>query len=191
MPLSLKETNGSSQIEVLQALDLKPGNVALDLGCGSGYFTLKLSDPVGPSGKVLAEDIRRLPLAFLWVRTVQRGKGQRKHFSGEPSDPRMAEKSMNAVLIANTYHEFTDSHSIVSHLFNSLISGGRLVVLDREPLPAGAGPVRAGVEDHEVSANEVENQLRQGGFEIVGRQDRFIEDDPIHETWWLITARKP
>src|SRR6202047_713282 len=58
--------------DVIQALDLSPGNVVVDLGCGSGYFTLKLSAPVGKSGRVLAEDIRRLPLVFLWLRKFQR-----------------------------------------------------------------------------------------------------------------------
>src|SRR5450759_5875142 len=48
--------------DVIQALDLKPGNVVVDLGCGSKYFTLKLSTPVGKSGRVLAEDIRRSSL---------------------------------------------------------------------------------------------------------------------------------
>ena len=33
--------------DVVQALDLRPGNVVVDLGCGSGYFTLKLSSSVG------------------------------------------------------------------------------------------------------------------------------------------------
>ena len=58
--------------DVIRALDLKPGNVVVDLGCGSGYFTLKLSLSVGESGRVIAEDIRRLPLSFLWFRTVQK-----------------------------------------------------------------------------------------------------------------------
>ena len=56
--------------DVIQALDLRPGNVVLDLGCGSGYFTLKLSAPVGHSGRVIAEDIRSLPLMFLWFRVA-------------------------------------------------------------------------------------------------------------------------
>ena len=33
--------------DVIKALDLRPGNVVVDLGCGSGYFTLKLSAAVG------------------------------------------------------------------------------------------------------------------------------------------------
>src|SRR5579864_7869660 len=56
--------------EVLQALDLRPGNVVVDLGSGAGYFALKLSPIVGNGGQVLAVDIRRLPLAFLWVRAL-------------------------------------------------------------------------------------------------------------------------
>jgi hypothetical protein len=31
----------------------------------------------------------------------------------------------------------------------------------------------------------VELDLRQAGFEIVSRQDRFIESDPDNETWWI------
>jgi predicted methyltransferase len=58
--------------EVIAALDLKPGDGVVDLGCGSGYFTLKLSSLVGRDGRVIAEDIRRLPLAFLWFRAVAR-----------------------------------------------------------------------------------------------------------------------
>src|ERR1035437_5432189 len=60
--------------EVIQALTLKNGDSVVDLGCGSGYFSLKLSRPVGSNGKVIAEDIRRLPLTFLWVRAARKGK---------------------------------------------------------------------------------------------------------------------
>ena len=56
--------------EVLQLLNIRPGDVVVDLGCGSGYFALKLSRLVGKNGRVIAEDIRGLPLAFLWLRTI-------------------------------------------------------------------------------------------------------------------------
>jgi ubiquinone/menaquinone biosynthesis C-methylase UbiE len=177
--------------DVIQALGLKPGNVVVDLGCGSGYFTLKLSAPVGSRGSVLAEDIRRLPLVFLWIRTIQRGQHNIHLIVGERGDPHLPAQGVNAALIANTYHEFTDSHSILAHLFRSLVSGGRLVVVDREPHPDAAGSMGAAADHHEISANQVENELRREGFEIVDRQDRFIEHAPSNEAWWLITARKP
>ena len=53
--------------EVLQALALQPGNVVADLGSGAGYFALKLSPIVGKKGQVLAVDIRKLSLSFLWT----------------------------------------------------------------------------------------------------------------------------
>ena len=40
--------------DVVRALDLRPGNVVVDLGCGSGYFALKLSASVGDTGRVVA-----------------------------------------------------------------------------------------------------------------------------------------
>jgi predicted methyltransferase len=176
--------------QVIQALDLKPGNVVVDLGCGSGYFTLKLAAPVGNSGRVIAEDIRRLPLVFLWFRAVLRSEHNVSIVRGDPNDPHLREP-VNAVLIANTYHEFTDSRPILAHVFRSLVSGGRLVVVDREPRPVETRSTGTATGHHEVSPDQVESELRQAGFEIVGRQDRFIENDPSNEEWWLITARKP
>lgn len=174
--------------DVIQALDLRPGNVVVDLGCGSGYFTLKLSSPVGDSGRVVAEDIRRLPLMFLWVRAMSRRELNVRIALGEPADPHLP-AHVNAVLISNTYHEFTDSRSILVHVYQSLVPAGQLVVVDREPRPASrASPETA---EHEISAEEVEKELRRAKFEIVSRQDHFIENDPDHETWWLIVARKP
>ena len=175
---------------VIQALNLKPGDIAVDLGCGSGYFSVRLSPVVGKSGSVLAEDIRRFPLAFLWFRKVLRNERNVKVLHGEPNDPHLPTQGVNAVLIANTYHEFTDPQSILSHASRSLISGGRLVVVDRQPA-SGLGFRETATTLHAISSEQVENDLRHAGFEIVGRQDRFIENDPSNENWWLITARKP
>ena len=172
--------------DVVQALGLKPGNVVVDLGCGSGYFTLKLSSPVGSSGLVIAEDIRRLPLVFLWSRTLLKRNVTIVH--GEPDDPHMPIR-VNAVLIANTYHELTNPQSILAHVSQSLIAGGRVVVVDRAPNPENVGITETG--EHEISAERVETDLQRAKFEIVSRQDHFIESDPDHEIWWLIVARNP
>jgi predicted methyltransferase len=175
--------------EVVQALRIRPGDVAVDLGCGSGYFTLRLSSPVGETGRVLAEDIRRLPLAFLWFRTILKNERNITVVHGALRDPHLPLQRVNEVLIANTYHELTDSQAILAHVRQSLVSGGRLVVVDRAPNPADSGATR--LAEHEISAEQVENELRQANFEIVTRQNDFIEKDPDSESWWLIVARKP
>jgi predicted methyltransferase len=175
--------------DIIQALDLNPGNVVVDLGCGSGYFTLKLSSSVGRSGSVLAEDIRRLPLVFLWLRTFQRRNVSIVY--GKSDDPHLPVRGVNAVLIANTYHEFANSQPILVHVIQSLVSGGRLVVVDREPHLVDQGSAGTATEHHEVSSGQVESELRHTGFEIVRRHDGFIQNDPLNENWWIIIARKP
>ena len=174
--------------EVIEALALAPGDVVVDLGCGSGYFTLKLSSFVGDNGRVLAEDIRRLPLAFLWFRAVARREHNVKIIVGEPSDPHLPER-VNAVLISNTYHEFTDPRAILIHVHQSLVRAGRLVVIDRSPKPASGAALET--VEHEISSDRVEEEIRVANFEIVRRQDPFIENDSYGESWWLIVARKP
>jgi predicted methyltransferase len=176
--------------EVIQALDLRPGCVVVDLGCGSGYFTLKLSARVSNRGRVIAEDIRRLPLVFVWLRTVLKSEHNVRIVRGDWDDPHLHE-TVNAVLIVNTYHEFTDSRPILAHVYESLISGGRLVVVDREPQPATFTSRRTAAEHREISADRVQDELLQAGFAVVSRQDRFIRSDPSNEQWWLIIARKP
>lgn len=176
--------------EVLRALGLSPSDAVLDLGCGSGYFTLKLSAEVGNNGRVIAEDIRWLPLVFLWFRAAQRRDHNVRVVHGEPADPHL-HQPVNAVLISNAYHEFTDSRPILAHVYESLVSGGRLVVVDREPREITNGSSQAAADHHEISAGQVERELLQAGFAMVSREDGFIRSDPLNEEWWLIAARKP
>lgn len=174
--------------DVIQALGLKTGDVVVDLGCGSGYFTLKVSPSVGRRGRVVAEDIRRLPLIFLWLRAVARHDHNIDVTLGTADDPRLP-MGVNTVLISNTYHEFSDPHSILVHVYNSLVPGGTLVIIDREPkLPTSPA---LDLADHEISAQVVESDLRRVNFEIVSEQDNFVTQDSYGETWWLLRARKP
>jgi ubiquinone/menaquinone biosynthesis C-methylase UbiE len=176
--------------DVLQWLNVSAGNVVADLGCGSGYFALKLSPIVGPSGRVLALDIRRMSLCFLWIRTVLRHDHNISVTHTQPDNHGLPTGAVDAVLIANTYHELTHPTAILQRIFISLRLDGRLVVLDRGPESA-YGEIR-GIETHHhaLPLDLAEKEIRQSGFEIISQQDHFI-DGPGHEPWWLIVARKP
>lgn len=125
-------------LDVLRALDLRPGNTVVDLGSGSGYFALKLSPTVGERGQVLAVDLRRLSLFFLWTRALLRGRHNVQLIAGEEDNPRLPTRAVDAVLICNTYHEFGDPELILNRVFRSLRPGGRLVVVDRTARPTEA-----------------------------------------------------
>ncbi len=50
---------------VMSDLGMKPGTRVADIGCGEGYFTLRLARAVGPQGLVFAVDINARALAAL------------------------------------------------------------------------------------------------------------------------------
>ena len=70
--------------DVLAPLALAPGRTVVDLGSGAGYFALKMAPRVGPRGRVLAVDLRRLSLAFLWVRATPKATGTWRSLTAAP-----------------------------------------------------------------------------------------------------------
>jgi ubiquinone/menaquinone biosynthesis C-methylase UbiE len=172
--------------DVLGALDLREGNVVVDLGSGAGYFALKLSTIVGTTGQVLAVDLRRLSLFFLWIRAAVRSPHNIRIIVGDEDNPHLPGGTADAVLIANTYHEFRNPRLMLDHTMRSLRPGGRLVIADRGPRDLNP----ESEENHEIPLVDVEDAAGRIGFEIIRREDRFI-DRPRDDPWWLLVARKP
>jgi len=175
--------------DVMKALDLGEGEVVADLGSGVGYFALKLADRVGRHGRVLAVDVRPFPLLFLRLRGLLRGCSNLTVVRGEAGDPHLPAGSVDAILVANTFHELEDPDTILAHAREALRPGGRLVVVDPGPDVAEAGPPGHGTH-HNTSPDRAEARILRAGLEIVSRDDAFIEE-PGHARWWLILALRP
>jgi ubiquinone/menaquinone biosynthesis C-methylase UbiE len=165
--------------DVIRALNLKTGNTVIDFGAGAGYFALKLSDAVGPSGQVFAVDLRRLSLLFLSIRALLNGKHNLQTIVGSVDDPHLQAGIADAVLIANTYHELTAPEKILAHLARTLRPGGRLVIVDR-----------MGASEHHAFPAKTEAEVRKAGFSVISRNDEFIHADE-DESWWLLIADGP
>jgi len=173
--------------EIIQKLNLRGGNVVVDIGSGVGYFTFKLSHVVGKSGKVLPVDIKEFPLCVLRTRGFLMGDRNIDAILAEPDDPHLPPAEVDAVLVLNTYHELTHPALILDQLSRSLKPGGHLVIVDGGP---SAGHETGKSEDHAVASEEVEATLRRRGFEVLQRHDQFTQQ-PGDGRWWIILARKP
>lgn len=174
--------------EIIQALNLKPGAVVVDLGCGAGYFALKLPSVVGNSGMVLAVDLRKMSLAFLWIRALLRNQRNVTIVHGAPEDPHMP-GAVDAVLVVNTYHELSSPKTILDQIRRSVVSDGRLVVADRGPEAVATQSRNGKAQRHGLALALVEEEVRRAGFEIIRREDHFL-DQPGEGSWWLLVARK-
>ena len=188
-PIERERDSWQKPSEVLQALGVQKGATVIDLGCGSGYFTLKLSSLVGKQGRVLAVDIRRESLVFLWIRSLALPAHNVSIVHGQANDSNLGTVRLDAALISNTYHELTSPIVILDQLHRSLHRGGRLVVVDRGPEFSNEAR-QVELRRHEVSLRLAEKQIVQTGFKVLSDQNRFINrsnDSP----WWLIVAVKP
>jgi predicted methyltransferase len=164
--------------------------VVVDFGSGVGYFALKLSSLLGKNGVVVAEDIRQKSLVLLRIRAFLRDQHNLKTIRGETDDPRLPAGFADAVLTANTYHELTTPKLILHHLADSLKPGGRLVIVDRSPRSGAVESRETQAEHHELRPDLVETEVRSAGFEILSRQDHFIDRPADDQVWWLIGTCK-
>jgi len=172
---------------ILDALELRPGQTVVDFGSGAGYFALKLAPRVGPTGRVLALDLRRQSLAFLWIRARRSGYRQLQVVRNQPDDPALPPGQADAVLLANTYHELESPDAILASLFRALRPGGRLVVVDRR----SRDPAAPATGEHGIPPAAVERQLLAHGFERVSLDEQFINRPSDDDIWWLLVVRRP
>ena len=105
--------------DVMDALGARPGSVIADIGAGFGYFTFHLAARVGPTGHVYATDIRNRRLEVIRQRVAQERLTQVHVMIGANDDPLLPVESVDAILLSNAYHDFTDYNAMMEGMFRS------------------------------------------------------------------------
>jgi SAM-dependent methyltransferase len=116
--------------KLLDALKLQAGDVVADLGAGSGYFTFRLAERVGPKGKVLAVDIQPEMLDLIRQRMKERAVTNVEPILGTRTDPRLPAGSVDLILMVDVYHEFSHPWEMTRAMVKALKPGGRLVFVE-------------------------------------------------------------
>jgi ubiquinone/menaquinone biosynthesis C-methylase UbiE len=115
---------------LVPALKLKPGMVVADVGAGSGYYTFRLAQAVGPEGKVLAVDIQKEMLDLIRSRMKARGITNVKPILGTEIDPKLPPWSVDLILLVDVYHEFSFPYEMTEAMVRSLKPGGRIAFVE-------------------------------------------------------------
>ncbi len=115
---------------VLAALELQPGMAVADIGAGSGYYSWRMGEKVGPRGTVYAVDVQPEMIALLRRQMAQRGAANVKPVLGTASDPRLPAGKLDLVLMVDVYHEFEYPYEMLGAVARALKPGGRLVFVE-------------------------------------------------------------
>ena len=153
---------------VIEQLALRPGDTVVDLGAGAGYFALRLAPRVAPNGRVLAIDLRRQSLAFLWIRARLGRQSTISVIHGEPTNPRLPDGPVDAVLMANTYHELSARGPILETLFRAMRPGAMLVVVDHQL--RSVGTTDPGHGHHDIAVSDAEREITSHSFHPISRR---------------------
>lgn len=107
-------------------LNLAPGRVALDVGCGPGSVTAALSREVGPDGLALGVDISRPMLA----RAVRTAAGVHTGFlRADAQRLPLRDETVDAVISVAALQLVPDPRLALTEMHRVLRPGGRLAVM--------------------------------------------------------------
>jgi len=152
--------------QIMDALGIADGSVVADLGAGGGWFTIRLARRVGPNGQVYAEDIQPQMIESINRRVERERLRNVTTVLGTPSDPRLPQGRVDAVLIVDTYHEMEDPVALLRNVREALSPKGRIGIVDFTMEGGGPGPEM----DERVDAERVIGDAEAAGLRLIGRE---------------------
>lgn len=178
--------------EIIAALAAKEGSHIADIGAGDGLYEGFLCRAVGSNGRIYAEDIDE-------KNAIQRLKerAEKDHLDnltvilGEADNPKLPQGELDGVLMVISYHEITDYQKVLGHVASALKPGGRIVIVDMPPHKTLSRPRADQVKNHVIAPDLVESEVRQAGFDVIERDDHFVDRPDEESTRYMIVFRKP
>ena len=154
---------------LLKALNVKPGQVVCDMGCGNGFYSLQLAPLLGEKGTVLAVDIQPEMLPLLDERAKAAGVGNIKPILGSLIDPKLPEGGVDLILLVDVYHEFSHPQHMLAAMRKSLKPAGRVALVEFR-LEDPKVPIKL---LHKMSKKQILEEFPPNGFKLVEEFDKL------------------
>ena len=167
-------------VRVMDEIGVRPGMTVADVGAGEGWFTFYLADRVGPSGRVIAEDIDAQALEAVRERCGQEKVSNVSVLVGETEDPKLPAGAVDVALMVNVLSALGNAKNFLGNLAKGLRPDGRLVVIDWDPVKSGQ------LAEQEAAAFRQQSlrQLQDADFEVV----KILDFLPT-QTMWICKRR--
>ncbi len=110
--------------------ELRPGNAALDLCCGTGDLALELRARVGPSGRVVGADFSERMLELANEKAAARGLSDVTFEWADALELPYSDASFDALTVGFGVRNLADLDTGAREMARVLKPGGRLVILE-------------------------------------------------------------
>lgn len=165
----------------IDLLNLKPGMEIADIGAGVGYYTIRMSRRVGPTGRVYAVDIQPGMLARLKRRLIRDKIENVEPVLSTETDPRLPDGKLDMIIMVDVYHEFSQPQAMLQALKKALKPDGRLVLLEFRKEDASI-PIRL---EHKMSVREVKTEVEAEGYQL----EQVLKDLPWQNVFFFSVAK--
>lgn len=143
---------------VIGDLGLRAGMKVADLGAGGGYFSFRLAEGVGPSGRVYAVDVDAAMNERLERIAAERGVNNLVTVLAGETTSNLPEP-VDLVFTSNTYHHLPDRLAYFERLKKDLRPSGRVAIVEFHD-----EGFMSGLLGHGTSAALIERELGEAGY---------------------------
>jgi ubiquinone/menaquinone biosynthesis C-methylase UbiE len=160
----------------LRILKIQKGAVVADVGAGSGYMTVRMAKIVGPTGKVYANDIQPGMLELIRQNVAKAKLTNVVPVQGAIDDPHLPANTLDLILMADVYHEFSQPQKMLQKMREALKPTGRLVLLEYRAEDPDVPILPA----HKMTRAQVKLEVEHEGFTLASvnedlpRQHLFV-----------------
>lgn len=150
--------------KVIGAMKLKEGDVVADIGVGSGYYARKISRLVGEKGRVYGVDIQPEMLDILMENCEKEGIENIRPVLGEFNDPKLEKGTIDWMILADVYHEFSNPEAMLAKMLEALKPTGKICLLEYRLNGETARHIKT---EHRMSVEQVKAEWLPAGFELL------------------------
>ncbi len=152
----------------IKNMELKPGEHVADIGAGSGYYTFRIARKV-PDGKVYAVDIQPEMLDIIRRKIRKKKIDNVELVKGEEKSPKLAENSVDMVLMVDVYHELAYPREMMQEIVAALKPGGRFVLLEYR-MEDPSVPIK---RLHKMSEEQAVKEMKAVGLKLRENMDNL------------------
>ncbi|MFW5961620.1 MAG: class I SAM-dependent methyltransferase [bacterium] len=176
---SEKRLKSLKPAEMLSELNLKEGDIFIDIGAGNGFFSLPAAEIVGESGKVFSVDVEIDMLLDLKYRAQQAGLTDRIEICKSEDNDANLHQNADFMLFAYLFHEVEEKEKFLNNYLSFLNKGSRVVFIEWDPEKREEGPPL----HHRVKSEQLKSMLEK-------RDIKNIEVKAIDYNSYLISGIK-
>lgn len=165
----------SEPTKVIEQCGIQAGMEIVDLGSGSGFYSLAAGKALMATGKVYAVDVQKDLLTKLKNHATKEGIYNIEVVWGDIEKlggTKLRDFSADLVLLCNVFFQVEDKPSIIKEIKRILKPGGRMLLVDWSGSFGGLGPHAEAVVKKDVAKNLFE----KAGFHL----DREVDAGAHH-----------